>query len=118
MAGMAGRPERRDNQAEQSRTGRALMRRRAVVVAAAAADQTTMGQSPQSSSGNSSEDLRIQLKITSDPANLAPVREAVEDLCERRGFDEIAVGEIGLCVNEALANVMRHAYDNATDRPI
>ena len=29
-----------------------------------------------------------------------------------------AVGDVGLCVNEALANVMRHAYGGATDRPI
>ena len=34
------------------------------------------------------------------------------------GFDETAVGEIGLVVNEALANVMRHAYGGAKDRPI
>jgi serine/threonine-protein kinase RsbW len=28
------------------------------------------------------------------------------------------VAEIGLCVNEALANIIRHAYDGRTDRPI
>lgn len=60
----------------------------------------------------------IRLKITSDPANLASVREAVEDYCAKGGFDAEAVGEIGLCVNEAMANVIRHAYDGATDRPI
>ena len=60
----------------------------------------------------------IELNITSDPANLHAVREAVEKLCIIAGFETIAVGEIGLCVNEALANVMRHAYDNAVDRPI
>jgi serine/threonine-protein kinase RsbW len=60
----------------------------------------------------------IELKINSDPANLAPVREAVERLCKSAGFDETAIGEIGLCVNEAHANVIRHAYEGATDRPI
>lgn len=45
-------------------------------------------------------------------------REAVERLCKSAGFDETAIHEIGLCVNEAHANVIRHAYDNATDRPI
>ena len=58
------------------------------------------------------------MKIDSNPANLASARAAVEALCRAAGFDEVAIGEIGLCVNEAHANVIRHAYDNATDRPI
>jgi serine/threonine-protein kinase RsbW len=60
----------------------------------------------------------LELKIPSDPATLASVREAVESLCRNGGFDETAIGEIGLCVNEAMANVIRHAYDGATDKPI
>ena len=60
----------------------------------------------------------VELKINSDPANLAAAREAVEKLCRAAGFDEAAVGEVGLCVNEAHANVIRHAYEGATDRPI
>jgi anti-sigma regulatory factor (Ser/Thr protein kinase) len=60
----------------------------------------------------------VELKINSDPANLASAREAVERLCRAAGFDDRAVGEVGLCVNEAHANVIRHAYDNASDRPI
>ena len=58
------------------------------------------------------------MNITSDPANLAPVRKAVEDLAGASGFDASAVGDIALCVNEALANVMRHAYGGMKDRPI
>ena len=58
------------------------------------------------------------MKIDSDPANLALAREAVERLCKAAGFDEKAIHEIGLCVNEAHANVIRHAYENAKDRPI
>src|SRR3954469_6851785 len=60
----------------------------------------------------------VELKITSDPANLAAVREAIEKLCRSAGFEETAIGEIGLCVDEGHANVIRHAYENATDRPI
>jgi anti-sigma regulatory factor (Ser/Thr protein kinase) len=63
-----------------------------------------------------SEQLRLNIK--SDPANLAAVRRDVEGLCQRQGFDDAAVGDIGLCVNEAMANVIRHAYGGATDRPI
>lgn len=60
----------------------------------------------------------VRLNITSDPANLATARKAIEDLACACGFDAGACGEIALCVNEALANVMRHAYGGATDRPI
>jgi serine/threonine-protein kinase RsbW len=61
---------------------------------------------------------RLELRFDSDPANLAPAREAVERLAAAGGFDATSVGEIGLCLNEALANVMRHAYSGAVDRPI
>jgi serine/threonine-protein kinase RsbW len=54
----------------------------------------------------------------SDPAALASVRRALEAFCRTCGFDEPAVGEIGLCVNEAMANIIRHAYAGAADRPI
>jgi len=63
-------------------------------------------------------DRRLWLKITSAAANLAPARHAVEDYCRRHGFDEQAVNDIGLALNEALANLMRHAYGGADDRPI
>ena len=61
---------------------------------------------------------RLSLEITSDPVHLAPVRRKVEAFCTAAGFDEKAVGEVGLCVNEALANITRHAYQGAIDRPI
>jgi anti-sigma regulatory factor (Ser/Thr protein kinase) len=60
----------------------------------------------------------LRLRITSDPANLAPVRRAVEDFSAACGFREEARGQIVLCVNEALANVTRHAYGGAADRPV
>ncbi len=60
----------------------------------------------------------IALNVTSDPANLAAVRLAFEKFAEQCGFDAKSVGDIGLCINEAMANVTRHAYSGATDRPI
>jgi len=60
----------------------------------------------------------FRLKITSDPATLASTRRAVEMFAAQCGFDETARGEIGLVVNEAMANVIRHAYQGATDQPI
>lgn len=58
------------------------------------------------------------MRIDSDPANLAPARKAVESFAARCGFAEQAVNDVGLCLNEALANVMRHAYGGHKDRPI
>jgi len=61
---------------------------------------------------------RLKLKIDSDPANLALARRAVESFCGRAGFGDKVCSELGLCVNEALANVMRHAYHGQYGRPI
>ena len=60
----------------------------------------------------------LRLNVTSDPANLAEVRRACEAFCIQCGLDGCAAGEVGLCVNEAMANVTRHAYGGATDRPV
>jgi anti-anti-sigma factor len=60
----------------------------------------------------------LRLRITSDTANLAPARKLIERLASALGFDEREVGEIGLCVNEAFANVIRHAYGGVGDRPV
>lgn len=61
---------------------------------------------------------QFRVRVTSDPANLAPVRHQLEAFCGECGFDEPARGEIVLCVNEAMTNITRHAYHGATDRPI
>lgn len=60
----------------------------------------------------------LKLSIRSDAAQLAPARKSVESFCAENGFSENAVGEIGLCLNEALANVIRHAYRGESDCPI
>ena len=61
---------------------------------------------------------QIELKVDSDPANLAAVRKAVESFARNHGFAESCCGDVGLCINEILANVIRHAYNDRTDRPI
>ena len=61
---------------------------------------------------------RIELRVMSDPANLAAVRKQIEALALASGFDERAVAEVGLCVNEAMANIIRHAYKGRHDQPI
>ncbi len=60
----------------------------------------------------------LALTLTSDPAELPAARKAVEAFANAAGFDAKSVGDIGLCVNEALANIIRHAYNGAPARPI
>jgi len=71
-----------------------------------------------SSSQPTSSSPRVDLKIRSDPSQIAAVRKAVEEVGAAGGLDRASVADVGLCVNEALANVMRHAYGGAKDRPI
>ena len=61
---------------------------------------------------------RLEMKVTSHPAHLAGVRKAVESFAAANAFDERAVAEIGLCVNEAIANIIRHAYRGNPSRPV
>jgi len=60
----------------------------------------------------------LDLRFDSNPANLAVVRKSIEQFCETAGLDAPAREEVGLVVNEALANVIRHAYHGAKDKPI
>jgi anti-sigma regulatory factor (Ser/Thr protein kinase) len=60
----------------------------------------------------------LRLSFLSDPAAIAPARKSVETFAEAAGFDAPAVYDVGLCVNEAIANVIRHAYNGVTTRPI
>ena len=60
----------------------------------------------------------MKLSIFSSPAHLPVVRAAVEKMCELMGLDGEAAGGVVLSVDEALANVIEHAYDGAVDQPI
>jgi serine/threonine-protein kinase RsbW len=78
----------------------------------------TMDERGSQSGSTATSGERLVLNVTSDPANLAPVRRACEAYCRRQGLDDHAVADVGLCINEAMANITRHAYRGATDRPI
>ena len=60
----------------------------------------------------------IKLSILSAPTHLPVVRAAVEELCKEVGFSEDATGRIILSLDEALTNIIKHAYLGAEDRPI
>lgn len=60
----------------------------------------------------------LVLNIESDAANLRAVRVEVEEFCHLAGLEPKASQDVGLCANEAVANVIRHAYHSAPGKPI
>jgi len=60
----------------------------------------------------------VTITIFSVPAHLPIVRAAVEKCCELAGFGNEAAGEVVLSVDEALTNIIKHAYDGAHDKKI
>jgi serine/threonine-protein kinase RsbW len=79
-------------------------------------DPRVPGRARGEASGEGPPDIR--LNVTSDPVHLATVRHACEAFCVECGLSDAAAGDVGLVVNEAMANVTRHAYSGATDRPV
>lgn len=60
----------------------------------------------------------IRMSIQSSPAHLPVVRGAVRQMCLLLGFDESGAGKAVAAVDEALANVIAHAYDGRPGQPI
>ncbi len=60
----------------------------------------------------------IDVRITSDPKWLGLVRVVVEQCCHCFGVDVDAAKAMVVAVNEAVSNVMRHAYEGDTTQPI
>ena len=60
----------------------------------------------------------LEMKMVSDPATLGPVRRQVEKFAREAGFSDGVAEGVGLAVNEAMANVIRHQYRGATDKPM
>lgn len=59
-----------------------------------------------------------QIEFTSDPVLLSGIRAAVERFALQSGFDEEQGRLVTLAVDEAVSNVIRHAYDGRADQPI
>lgn len=59
---------------------------------------------------------RFEFQCEADTSRLAEARRLAERFCDDCGFDEKTAGDVGLCVNEAMANVIRHAYQNRPGR--
>jgi anti-sigma regulatory factor (Ser/Thr protein kinase) len=63
-------------------------------------------------------DNPLCLELSSNPAELRAVRREIEALCERVGLEEEPAGRVALAVDEAITNIIRHAYDNCPDGTI
>lgn len=59
-----------------------------------------------------------RLRITSDPANASTVRQLVGSVARACGFAEGDVAALTLAIDEAVCNVIKHAYEGSHDRPI
>lgn len=60
----------------------------------------------------------IELKVKSNPRYLAVIRALAVFAAEQVGFDSQNVEDLKLAVDEACANVIRHAYKGETDNDI
>ena len=60
----------------------------------------------------------LEFEIRSSPAHLPIVRAALEKMCEMLGFDADAAGGVVLSVDEALTNIIKHAYGGNHDQAI
>ena len=68
--------------------------------------------------GSDPSDPGTRLRVTSDTANIARVRAAVEDFARAIRFSEQEVSGIALAINEAVSNVIQHGYGGRGGQPI
>jgi anti-sigma regulatory factor (Ser/Thr protein kinase) len=62
--------------------------------------------------------LLLKMELRSNPETLCVVRDALGKLAETLGFPETECRAVVLAVDEALTNIIRHAYQGKTERPI
>jgi len=65
--------------------------------------------------GDTRRCLRMKFAVPSDPRYLPVVRGVIGPLAAVIGWDETECGAITLAVDEALANIIRHAYHSRAD---
>jgi serine/threonine-protein kinase RsbW len=65
-----------------------------------------------------SDQEHVSVKVVSNPLYFCGVREMVQAIAKRLGFNEMPASQIALAVDEALANVMKHGYERRPDCPI
>jgi serine/threonine-protein kinase RsbW len=82
-------------------------------------EPTVPGDPPSIGASSSSVCPRaMKMDLTSEPKQIVGVRKAVEAFAQSAGLAPGAIADLGLVVNEALANVIRHAYQGRGGKPI
>lgn len=61
---------------------------------------------------------RLELNFTSDPRWLRMVRAMVQEVSRQAGFNDGERCDITIAVDEALSNVMKHAYNGDPNGPV
>ena len=56
-----------------------------------------------------------ELVAPNDTRHLAKIREVVQESAAIAAFDKVEIGRIVLAVDEAVANIMEHAYEEMED---
>lgn len=62
--------------------------------------------------------LLLRMELRSNPETLCVVRNALGELAQTLGFPEAECRAVVLAVDEALTNIIRHAYQGRTEQPI
>jgi anti-sigma regulatory factor (Ser/Thr protein kinase) len=71
-----------------------------------------------SEASTASLSIHVTFEMCSQPCCLPVVRATVGQLAAMVGWDEAGCRAITLAIDEALANIIRHAYHGRTDRRI
>ena len=66
----------------------------------------------------SQRSLLLRMELRSNPETLCVVRNALGELAHTLGFPEPECRAVVLAVDEALTNIIRHAYQGRTEQPI
>jgi serine/threonine-protein kinase RsbW len=95
------------------------------MIATATKRKNGVAMSPDEGSGPealpvtaASRPLKFQMKLVSDARMLAVVRGTVEQLAATLGFEDAECQKVTLAIDEALSNVIRHAYGNEDNHEI
>lgn len=62
--------------------------------------------------------MNVALRFTSDPIKLRALRDALRDFLAAQQLDQDDQELLVLAVDEACANIIRHAYGNKPGRPV
>lgn len=66
----------------------------------------------------SRDSLLLRMELRSNPETLCVVRNALGQLAQTLGFPEADCRAVVLAVDEALTNIIRHAYQGKAEQPI